>query len=348
MPSTLLTFSQSLLRLVGLARERRLEDFMPEALRVVQKDLGLRAVWWGWVAEAEREGNAPVVHLNGSLGLPEDFADEWAQVADGDDFARSSIRMPGQVLRLSADEVVVPEPSVDSFVKRHDLFHAMALTAPESASGMMFFIAGYRGTPDPAFSETDAVVFGEFAQHLLQLIQQNLREVLALASDAHADSLGLISAQGRPLFLGQALSRQIKQHWPEWDRHQVPAQLLQQFADAPCVMPVGLETLEIRGHGDRFLIRLTAEQSAPLLAPRQRRVAVLYAAGHSYKAIAQTLGLSPATVRTYLRDCYARLGVSNRVALTDALAGAATRARSHGHPKESMTLDASCVTSIET
>lgn len=159
---------------------------------------------------------------------------------------------------------------------------------------------------------------------------------------------GLISAQGRPLFLGQALSRQIKQHWPEWDRHQVPTQLLQQFGDAPCVMPVGLETLEIRSHGDRCLIRLTSEHNAPLLAPRQRRVAVLYAAGRSYKAIAQTLGLSPATVRTYLRDCYARLGVNNRVALTDALAGAATRARSHGQPKEAIPLERSSMSPIDT
>ena len=36
--------------------------------------------------------------------------------------------------------------------------------------------------------------------------------------------------------------------------------------------------------------------------------------------IALELGLSPATVRTYLRDAYQRLGVDNRVALIHRLA----------------------------
>ncbi len=38
---------------------------------------------------------------------------------------------------------------------------------------------------------------------------------------------------------------------------------------------------------------------------------MLYAQGRSHKDIAATLGLTPATVRTYLRTAYAALGVSN-------------------------------------
>jgi DNA-binding NarL/FixJ family response regulator len=51
------------------------------------------------------------------------------------------------------------------------------------------------------------------------------------------------------------------------------------------------------------------------LAPRERAVAVLYASGHSYKMIARRLDLSPATVRTYLRDAYLQLGVRNKIEL---------------------------------
>ncbi|WP_232521631.1 response regulator transcription factor [Paracidovorax citrulli] len=48
---------------------------------------------------------------------------------------------------------------------------------------------------------------------------------------------------------------------------------------------------------------------------------MLYAHGHGYKAIAGLLGLSPATVRTYLRSAYAVLGVRNKVELAAALRG---------------------------
>ena len=45
----------------------------------------------------------------------------------------------------------------------------------------------------------------------------------------------------------------------------------------------------------------------------------LSADGRSYKEIARETGLSPASVRTYLREIYVRLGVSDKVALSRAL-----------------------------
>ena len=58
------------------------------------------------------------------------------------------------------------------------------------------------------------------------------------------------------------------------------------------------------------------------LAPREMSAAMLYAQGRSHKDIAATLGLTPATVRTYLRTAYAALGVSNKVDLVAALRSA--------------------------
>ena len=40
---------------------------------------------------------------------------------------------------------------------------------------------------------------------------------------------------------------------------------------------------------------------------------MLYAQGRSHRDIAATLGLTPATVHTYLRAAYAALGVSNKL-----------------------------------
>ncbi|WP_430981999.1 response regulator transcription factor [Burkholderia stabilis] len=45
-----------------------------------------------------------------------------------------------------------------------------------------------------------------------------------------------------------------------------------------------------------------------------------FAAGRSYKEISRVIGLSPATVRTYLQRVYAHLGVSNKVQLGRVLA----------------------------
>ena len=47
-----------------------------------------------------------------------------------------------------------------------------------------------------------------------------------------------------------------------------------------------------------------------------------YAAGLSYKEIARELGISPETVRSYLKCCYAKLAVGSKVQLQQALDGA--------------------------
>lgn len=62
----------------------------------------------------------------------------------------------------------------------------------------------------------------------------------------------------------------------------------------------------------------SSSSSSPL-SPRERAVALLYAQGHTNKEVARLLGLSPATVRTYLRDAYQLLGVSNKIELLAAL-----------------------------
>ena len=56
-----------------------------------------------------------------------------------------------------------------------------------------------------------------------------------------------------------------------------------------------------------------------MAAPRELSAAMLYAHGHSHKDIAASLGLTPATVRTYLRSAYAVLGVKNKMELVAAL-----------------------------
>lgn len=61
------------------------------------------------------------------------------------------------------------------------------------------------------------------------------------------------------------------------------------------------------------------------LTPREREIAYLVAQGFSRKECARMCGISPNTVADYLKSCYRKLGVNDRVALarlfTDAGAG---------------------------
>ncbi len=56
-----------------------------------------------------------------------------------------------------------------------------------------------------------------------------------------------------------------------------------------------------------------------LLSERQLEVADLAIAGKSDREIAEALGVSPETVRTHLRNIFARLEINSRTELADAL-----------------------------
>lgn len=75
--------------------------------------------------------------------------------------------------------------------------------------------------------------------------------------------------------------------------------------------------------GQTFVLRrparvLDAPAPAPTLPPRLARIASLVIDGLTDKQIAQRVGLTFSTVRTYVRQIYRRLGVHSRVGLVHA------------------------------
>lgn len=64
----------------------------------------------------------------------------------------------------------------------------------------------------------------------------------------------------------------------------------------------------------------TAETSRPLLTPAERRVAALVAEGYPNRRIGEVLHLSESTVRNYLSNVLAKLGLANRTELAAVVA----------------------------
>jgi DNA-binding CsgD family transcriptional regulator len=63
------------------------------------------------------------------------------------------------------------------------------------------------------------------------------------------------------------------------------------------------------------------ESVAPQLSPREREIALLLAQGYSHVNVGAICGLSPHTVRTYIRRTYVKLAICNRADLVRALYG---------------------------
>ncbi len=313
---TLESFSAALLALTDVARSAPPERLIHDALLALRPLVPFRSAWWGECSDTGAH-STPRNWLHGRISLSASFAQEWNRLAAGDVFALDSMRRPGMVQRFSGHDD--PNPEVSAFSRRHALDHAMAMTVELPGSGLLFFVALYRGEASPGFDDGESALFKEFVAHLLHHWRIRVRELLLGAHPRASDAFALADRHGNLLYLGARLGSLLHERHPAWAGSLLPADLASVVARAPGAVALGAHQLTVQPCGELVTLALERGGRTARLPPRERSVAMLYAQGQSYKEIARLLGLSPATVRTYLRSVYVQLGVRNKIELSSAL-----------------------------
>jgi DNA-binding CsgD family transcriptional regulator len=312
--------SRSLLTLAQRAQQAQPQDVLHQALQTLRELVPFDAAWWGEVSAGDVH-TGPRNWLHGSIGLSQSFAQEWNALSAVDEFARQSMDRLGVVIR-ERDVVgeAVEHPEVVAFSQRHGLYHCMALTAELPHSGLLFFVSVYRPQARSEFTDEETVLFGEFVVHLLQHWHHVLQRLQSESASRPWDSFALAEPSGELLFAGLRISMALGEACPGWTGTRVPPEVLQALPRAPCSLLVGKSCrLRLEPCGPLVAVSMASRHPGSPLAPRELSAAMLYAQGRSHKDIAATLGLTPATVRTYLRTAYAALGVNNKLALVAAL-----------------------------
>ena len=313
--------SAHLLQLTRLAQRAQAQTLLHDALGILRTLVPFDTAWWGEVSGGASK-SAPRNWMHGSIGLSEGFAQEWNQISKADEFARQSISRLGMVLLENGPPQpgAVP-PEILAFSRKHGLDHGVAITVDLLDSGLMFFVAVYRKSSTGTFSPKEAVLFGEFVSHLClhwkHALERLQRPYAGTAWNSHA----LADRDGTLLFMGLAVGLALDTAFPQWSGTALPPDLLDSIGKKlPSTVAFGTSCrLRLEPCGSLVAITIPSRHRHSPLAPRELGVALLYAQGHSYKAIAATVGLTPATVRTYLRNAYALLGVQNKVELIAAL-----------------------------
>jgi DNA-binding CsgD family transcriptional regulator len=313
---TLKAFNLCVLHLGRLARERGASQFIPDGLQAFSQLVPFASAWWGEMSTSDASA-PPQSWMHGRINLPESFAAEWSKGAGSDRFSHETLSQPGEVVRDSG--FTDPNEDVDAFARRHDLYHLMCITFELPESGLMFFVCLYRGIHAAAFNDSEASLFSAFCDHLLQLWRFQMQDMIRFDTGNGATDFGVARMDGSLLYVGAGLCAAIQRELPGWNGSMLPFEVIAQLQKAPCVMRLGRCALTLSPNAEHVILSIEAQSRGAVLAPRERTAAMLFAAGHSYKEIAKILALSPATVRTYLRNCYLQLGVKSKVELGSVL-----------------------------
>lgn len=323
---TLETFSAALLDLAALPPSASPARLMYQGLGALAALAPYDAAWWG-ECSGGIDGLAPRNWLSGRVNLSADFAHEWNRISACDHFARDSMdRLDTVVHDDSFDD---PVPEVEAFARRHNLYRAMAVTRALPGSGLLQFMALYRHEGAPPFEPAQRMVFGLFTAHLMQRWSAHITTLVADGDWPRSDGQGLIDSLGKFVYLDSQLALLLRDHHPSWSGTTLPGDLADLLTRPVNQVALGRRRLSVQTRGDLLLLSLQPERRPAILPPRELNVARQYAGGQSYKQIAREMGLSPATVRTYVRDAYLRLGVSDKIALGQVLSRAPGRKPVH-------------------
>lgn len=318
------SFSAALLRLARLPAGIAPPRLMDEGLAALREIVPFDAAWWG-ECSGGFDGMAPRNWLSGSVNLSADFAREWNRISASDRFARESMDQLDAV--VSTAGFADPAAEVEAFARQHDLFHVIAITRTLPGSGLLQFMALYRGEASPAFEDVHRRLFEQFTAHLMLRWNARIAELIGGSGAPPGDAQALVDGRGDFVYLGARLGLLLRERFPQWSGAGLPAELVATTRRLPRHLSLGRRRLSAQACGELMLLSLSPQRRQAALPPRELNVALLYAEGRSHKEIARLTGLSPSTVRTYLRDVYLRLGVSDKVALGRALGEARHRRR---------------------
>jgi DNA-binding CsgD family transcriptional regulator len=272
--------------------------------------------WWGLI-EGPDVVVAPSFHLAGSIGLSDALRQEYAEICGDDSFAAAVAQHPGRVLRWSGTDDAVAQ-IVQDWVKRHQLAHGAAMCSHEVFSGQSFVVVLYRFDGVEAFSDDEATMMQFLLGQLGLLWSKSLKEMFN-ATTAEALSGTLLSKpDGTLLYCGSDMAIRLAAVGLDQQGQRVPPIFLQ-FASVGGRVRVGKDWVVVSLDDEGLRAQLASNEQSHPLPSRLLRVAALSCEGLTAKEIARELALSPATVRTYLRDAYGQLGVRNKLELHSAM-----------------------------
>ncbi|HJV70530.1 helix-turn-helix domain-containing protein [Ideonella sp.] len=319
-------FSSLVLAWQRLAADAPAEGFRAAALHLLEPHLAFDSAWWG-IANPQA-GQVSV--MQGYLHrLPPEFTEDWWRIADVDALARRCAEQPG--ITVHDDGSRPGTPAEDAFDARYGLASALSTLVHDEATGLYCFLSLFRGESRPAFSEAERAFTELLVPHLVLAERTHWRLALRRQLGAAGTHQAQSDDAGYLLDASPDFCRALVGEFPAWPGGPLPLPL------QPLLRARGgqwqgrrieihIEPLNEADRADedraapnaccRILLRARIGHG---LTRREETIARAYAAGDSYKEIARQLGLSPTTVRGYLRECYLKLGVSNKAALGGVL-----------------------------
>lgn len=305
-------FSNALLDINRLARDKALESFHHQALQRLQRLLPFDKAWWGRAALID---GLPEEHSRHLFGLPAEYLDDWQSIREQDITVDRVHSSPGHAVIIDMQAADSPA-GLRWLAARHELGELICIIHVDPLTQLSDHLALYRQPGAPRFGELERLLLDNLMPHLVAAVSVNqIRTLVAMRESLQSQALAMAvcDRHGVLYCAERGFVELLLTEWPQWTGPQLPEQASPQGYAGEHL------AIESRIVGDLHL--LTARRRGPMerLSGREREVALLFGEGRTYKEIARELGLAPNTVRHHIRTIYAKLGVNDKASVAHLL-----------------------------
>jgi len=312
--------SSLLLELYRCSRELPLAEFQMRALARLRAELPFDSAWWGVSAHNR------LIRSSFTYQLPDHYGSLYQDcVCDTDTLAEATLACPDTAIHFTPHDMG-RSPGLNRLTDHFGIQQSLCFASPMTPTrDFVTHLSLYRHESSPLFTEQERSFMELVAPHLWAtwtsnwtsswIVQRRAgdpRNTRTHVARAIADQYGTLY-RAEPRFL-----ELMHLEWPQWQGPELPLNLRKQLQTdgQHCGSATLVRHSPVLG---LTLLEMQLRSALESLTPRELTVAAAFGEGLSHKIIASRLGLTPATVRHYLRRIYAKTNISNKAELANLL-----------------------------
>ena len=307
-----------LLDLYGAALRFEIGEFERTFLRLLATYVPFDTAWTG-VATLTPAG--PITHSSFLFGLPAQFFTDWKQVRHCDPLGDLNALIQGKAAVASVLDADIDLRFRD-WAAKYGLAYMLRICTLDNRFGLSTFLSIYRHALNRPFSPEEKQRIEEIIPHLAAAREINRSSHLArlqtetmnTTARAICDSYGVLHQ------MDDSFAHTLASEWPDWTGAKLPDALIDQLRHRSSIPFVG-NAIHIRLSkvAGLYLVESRPRSLLDRLSPQELAAVRYFGEGISYKEVARRMGLSPSTVRHYLRCAYKKLGMHDKGQIASVL-----------------------------
>jgi len=307
-------FSRLVLDTYRAARETPLAQFQDTALCLIKPLLKFDSSIWGAVDATQRRIEIHHVHLHHE---PPELMRAYLEVQHQDHAARALMKNRRlTVLNFNSRAMYAgrDKRGIRDYTRRFRHENALFAGEVSASDNLSRWLSLWRANADRQYTEKERRLCRLLFPHLLEALTVN--RIAHLKQTDHAsgknhNSLAIADRKGVLYYVDPCFMRMLQEEFSAASGPVLPDKLIaaltqdRRYAGRSAVFAARLED-------DLLFLKARPRVAADGLTAREVAIARQISHGGSYKEIASTMGIAPATVRNHIQSIHEKLGVGGK------------------------------------